>query len=133
MTRIDSKGLRVMSENMTNIVKELNQVSKNLSAATLTLRTTFSPYQKQMSDFQKAFGSIGKQLTNAFEPLRQWSIQNHDFFAKVRTAFQEWPQKQREAVITLARHGWYLDPDMPITAVPNLGSRKYRRDYRSSH
>lgn len=116
MTRVDARDFRLMSENVTSIARELDRFSKNLSAATLTLRTALSPYQKEISDIQKAFGSIREQLTNAFEPLQRWSIQNHDFFAKLRTAVQEWPQRHREAIITLANHGWYLDPDMPITA-----------------
>ena len=105
-----------MSENLTNVASEIDRVSKDLRAATLTLRTGLSLHRREITDFQKAFRSIGKQLTNIFEPFRQWSIQNHNFFAKLRTVVQEWPKRHREAIITLANHGWYLHPDMPITA-----------------
>ena len=116
MARIYTNDLRIVSENVTNMVTELNRASKHLREMTLSVENALGPHGQQIVDFQQMLGSIGQQFTNVFEPFRQWSRKNHRFIEDFRKAVQEWPRRQQKAIITLANHGWYLDPDMPITA-----------------
>lgn len=116
MAKTYTGEVRAMSENETNIARDLERASKHLREMTLSIENALAPYRQQMTDLQQVLGSIGQQFTNVIEPFRQWSIKNHRFIEDLRKAVQEWPRRQQEAIITLANHGWYLDPDMPITA-----------------
>lgn len=60
----------------------------------------FSPYTKQIQQYQK---SLSRIITPAFEELQR--------------SFRELPPKIQEALLLLAEHGWYLDFNMLL---PNL-------------
>lgn len=57
----------------------------------------FSPIAQQVLEFQEAI---------------QWSI--GPAFLEFQKAFHELPARTQEALLTLGRHGWYLDPEMSL-------------------
>ena len=72
------------------------------------------PYRRQMTELQEISHSIGEQLNSAFKPFQQWIIRNSSVIEGFRKAIEEWPERQREAIVTIAKHGWFLDRDMPL-------------------
>ena len=120
MTQINAQDLRKLSESLTSIGRDLEQAVEPLRQMTVSFSKALAPHQQQAKAIQEALGLIGKQAISALEPLRQWGIRNHRLLEEIRKAVQEWPARQREAVVKLAHYGWYIDPEMPITASMEL-------------
>ena len=63
----------------------------------------FGPAAEQIQKFQESFSNV---LSPAFEEFQR--------------TFRELPPKLREALLLLANHGWYRDPELPLDGLWEL-------------
>ncbi len=82
---------------------------RKVAAASEQLRLTMQRGTLPLANFQK--------VLQLFELSAAWHDRWAPLFGQVAEALKELPSRMREGLLALAHAGWYLDPEMPITAV----------------
>lgn len=87
------------------LVEQQERFRQTISLLALQIpeQLNLSPIAKQLRDFQTALrASIGPAVE------------------QFRKGFEEQPARVQEALLLLGKHGWYFDPEMPLTALWEL-------------
>ena len=116
---MSNEDLNKVSDDIVSSDKNLENALEPIQQVALNMAKALAPYQHQASVLHGAFGSVGRGIRSLLEPLGQPRVWLSGFF-EVCKAVQEWPGKQREAIMKLANHGWYIDPGMPLLATTKL-------------
>ena len=134
-----NRGKKDFPEPLAGVRQDFVWAMKVLGQVVASTSKAIAVDQKQAKAIKKALQSYEMQVTNAVESIRQWSIRNHGLLQEAVKAVEEWPMRQHEAVVKVARYGWYIDPEMPVCASTELaraldaGEVKEVTQYASQH
>lgn len=96
----------------------------------------FRDLGKKVADsWRQQMEAMAQQLAKAAAPLADVQAHIAELFRplaeSLRESLRELPREMREAYATLAQHGWYMDPELPMPALWRLADDI--REGRSHH
>lgn len=93
------RQLAPMSQFLAGIKSAEDQLKASMRMP--NIRTPSFSLQPEFLEAQKRIGNIMEQLNRSLEPIRK--------------TFKELPLRTRTALLNLARFGWFIDPEMPLS------------------
>lgn len=87
----------------------LAETLRQIKAASVPLRLAIHQVNFPLANLQKVFQPSDLSLA--------WRQRWAPLFGEISDALKELPSRMQDGLIALAEAGWYLDPEMPITAI----------------
>jgi len=106
-------------------IAPMNEISENLSRSLspmLNVRNEILQSMQPLVDLQLQNQAIANELAKTIkgmiEPLQNFRLNIENLISPVLTEFAKTlaalPERTRKTLMTLAKHGWYFDPEMPF-------------------
>lgn len=91
------------------LIVEVRRAFQNVMADTAAQRSQIAEYIRNLdlSSYAKQAAEMKKAIERAISPV----------FEQIRQSFLELPPKMQESILLLAKHGWYLDMEMPMPGI----------------
>jgi hypothetical protein len=91
------------------LIVEVRRAFENVMADTAAQRSQIAESIRNLdlSRYAKQAAEMKKAIERAISPV----------FEQIRQSFIELPPKMQESILLLAKHGWYLDMEMPMPGI----------------
>ena len=101
------EGLIATTEGWNRLLAQARELSKQVAAK-------YDKAAKNAVATKKYFEDV---LANAGEARERFTQQLQEAFRTVQQVYEVLPKRIRESLGTLGRNGWYLDPNLPFSAL----------------
>jgi hypothetical protein len=85
-----------------------------------TMARTATVLAEGMSKFQERMQQVAASIQPVAELLSDFQQHIGPIFVEIARIAQGLPERTRQALATLANHGWYVDPEMDLPAITDL-------------
>lgn len=107
---------------------DINKFLRDVSGAAFALheqadrvKNAIAPYETQLRAANEVVGRVSVSMAEVAHHVAPYLVELH-------RALEELPERTRQELELLAKHGWYMDPDMPCSA-----STEYARLFMSGN
>jgi hypothetical protein len=114
--------LNDINEQFTDLAREISKAAQGWAQLDEEVRGDLVQFAQPFRDVTDEVRAIGLEVRRAWESaLDDWSRSFQERLASVvanlERSLERFPQRNQDALRTLAQNGWYLDPDFPIASL----------------